>query len=82
MPNNAKCETCVFFDPGDKKIDDGQDKLTVGACKRYPPTVVYNVNVAAREYCPDVAANDWCGEYEYNTEFDKADDGKASPEDA
>ena len=55
MPNNWKCDNCLYAEPKNKRND--KDWLL---CKRYPP--VYNQQ-KDKSFFPDVHRESGCGEW-------------------
>lgn len=51
------CKSCLFW-----QVEDVRHGLAHGACKRYPPQVVfYEDDIEDRR--PYMAHDDWCGEW-------------------
>lgn len=56
----ATCKTCKFF----KKDKASREVNPLGACKRFPPSVVSTESEPQGEDLrPVVRSWDWCGEY-------------------
>ena len=65
MTDEQRCGTCRFW---------STNQPPVGTCRRYPPTLVGNIDGGADHWLPSTLDTEWCGEWQA-----KAD---AEPDDA